>query len=129
MPDEITVFLVDEDRDILDITATFLERADDDLDVRIYQSATEALRTIESDPTVADCVISDYTMPELSGAAFLEAVRGVDSDMPFFVFSGREREDVEAQLDEESFTGYIKKGAGTEQYAQLAAEIRSAVEE
>jgi len=128
MPDEITVFLVDEDPDILEVTATFLERADDEIEVATYTSATEALQEIRSDPDVADCIISDYTMPELSGVDLLQAVREIDPEMPFFVFSGREREDIEAELEAESFTGYVKKGAGTDQYEQLATEIRDALE-
>jgi len=128
MPDEITVFLVDEDPDILEVTATFLERADDEIEVATYTSATEALQEIRSDPDVADCIISDYTMPELSGVDLLQAVREIDPEMPFFVFTGREREDIEAELDAESFTGYVKKGAGTDQYGQLAVEIRDALE-
>jgi len=128
MPDEITVFLVDEDPDILEVTATFLERADDEIEVATYTSATEALQEIRSDPDVADCIISDYTMPELSGVDLLQAVREIDPEMPFFVFSGREREDIEAELEAESFTGYVKKGAGTDQYGQLATEIRDALE-
>ncbi|MFB6128367.1 MAG: response regulator [Halorhabdus sp.] len=129
MPDEITVLLVDEDRDILDITATFLERADDELQVATYANVTDALEEIESDPDSVDCVISDYTMPEMTGIEFLETVREIDPAMPFFAFTGREREDIEANLDAESFTGYLKKGAGTERYAELAEEIRAAVEE
>jgi len=129
MTDTITVFLVDEDRDILDITSTFLERADDGIDVRTYTSATDALDSIESDPEAVDCIISDYTMPELTGVDFLQAVREVDPSMPFFLFTGREREDIEAQLEAESFTGFIKKGTGTDRYTQLAKEIRTALEE
>lgn len=129
MSDEITVLLVDEDRDILDITATFLERADDDVAVETYANVSDALETIESDPDSVDCVISDYTMPEMTGVDFLERARKIDPEMPFFAFTGRERGDVEAELDTESFSGYVKKGTGTERFDELAAEIRATVEE
>ena len=128
MPDAITVLLVDEDRDILDLTATFLERADDGLQVSTCVNVADAVATIEADPGGVDCVISDYTMPEMTGVEFLETVREIDPEMPFFAFTGREREDVEAELGTESFTGYVKKGTGTERYEELAAEIRNAVE-
>lgn len=129
MSDQITVLLVDEDRDILDITATFLERADDGIQVETYASVLAALDTIESAPDAVDCVISDYTMPEMTGVEFLERARELDPGLPFFAFTGREREDVEAELDSESFTGYVKKGTGTERYEELATEIRDALEE
>lgn len=127
MSDEITVLLVDEDRDILDITATFLERADDDLAVETHANVADALDRITAEPDAVDCVISDYTMPEMTGVEFLESVRRVDPEMPFFVFTGRERAEVEAELDTESFTGYVKKGTGTERYDELATEIQDAV--
>ena len=129
MSDEITVFLVDEDRDILDVTATFLERADDDMHVETYAGVVGALDAIESDPDAVDCVISDYTMPEMTGVEFLERAREIDPGLPFFAFTGREREDIEAKLDSESFTGYVKKGTGTERYDELATEIRDALGE
>ncbi|CCQ32379.1 Htr-like protein [Halorhabdus tiamatea SARL4B] len=129
MPDEITVLLVDEDQDILDVTATFLERADDDMHAETYANVVDALDSLASAPEAIDCVISDYTMPEMTGVEFLERARKIDPALPFFAFTGREREDIKAELDDESFTGYVKKGTGTERYEELATEIRDAVEE
>jgi len=123
MAESITVLLVDEDPDILDITTTFLEREADRLDVETTTRTTDALERIENDPGAVDCVISDYTMPEMSGIEFLEAVRERDSELPFFFFTGRERDEIERQLDDQAIDGYVRKGAGTDQYADLAADI------
>lgn len=128
MTETITVLLVDEDQDILDITTTFLEREDDALDVTPMTETATALETIQEDPEDIDCVISDYSMPEMTGVEFLRAVREADPDVPFFFFTGRDRQQIEAELGEASVTGYVQKGTGTERYADLAVEIRDAVE-
>jgi DNA-binding NtrC family response regulator len=128
MTETITVLLVDEDQDILDITTTFLQREDEALDVTPMSDTATALETIQADPERIDCVISDYSMPEMTGVEFLRAVREADPDVPFFFFTGRDRQQIEAELGEETVTGYVQKGTGTERYADLATEIRDAVE-
>jgi len=129
MSESITVLLVDEDRDILDLTATFLEREVKRLDVETMTRTTAALETIEDDPDSVDCVVSDYTMPEMTGVEFLNAVREKDPDLPFFFFTGRDRSELEAELETESIDGYVRKGTGTDRYAELAADVVEAVED
>ncbi|WP_181687108.1 response regulator [Halorhabdus salina] len=128
MTETITVLLVDEDQDILDITATFLEREDEALDVLPVTETATALETVQEQPERVDCVISDYSMPEMTGVEFFQSVREVDPDVPFFFFTGRDRQQIEAELGEQSVTGYVQKGTGTERYADLATEIRDAVD-
>ncbi|QGN06848.1 response regulator [Halorhabdus sp. CBA1104] len=128
MTETITVMLVDEDQDILDITSTFLEREDDALDVLTVTETATALETIQAEPAAVDCVISDYSMPEMTGVEFFHAVRDVAPTVPFFFFTGRDRQQIDAELGEQSVTGYVQKGTGTDRYADLATEIRDAVE-
>ena len=127
MSESITVLLVDEDQDILDITATFLQR-EATLEVETMTRTTDALATIEEDPGAVDCVVSDYTMPEMTGVEFLKAVRERNPDLPFFFFTGRDRSDIEAELDTESIDGYVRKGTGTDRYSELAEDIVDAVD-
>ncbi|WP_135662416.1 response regulator [Halorhabdus rudnickae] len=128
MSESITVLLVDEDRDILDISATFLEREVERLDVETMTRTAAALEAIEADPAAVDCVVSDYTMPEMTGVEFLEAVRDRDPDLAFFFFTGRDRSAIDAELDAESIDGYVRKGTGTDRYADLATDIVETVE-
>ncbi|WP_136688119.1 response regulator [Halorhabdus amylolytica] len=129
MPESITVLLVDEDRDILDITATFLERESERLDVETVTRTAQALDVLETDPDAVDCVVSDYTMPGMTGVEFLETVRDHDPELPFFFFTGRDRSEIEAQLDADAIDGYVQKGTGTERYAELATDIVDTVDD
>lgn len=128
MSETITVLLVDEDQDILDLTATFLEREAEAFEVQTATSTTAALELLEAEPEAIDTVVSDYTMPESTGEEFLDAVREQDPDMPFFFFTGRDRSELERALGDRSITGYVQKGTGTARYGELAADIFDAVE-
>ncbi|AWB27122.1 response regulator [Halococcoides cellulosivorans] len=124
MSEAISVLLVDEDTDVLELAETFLEQSDD-LSVTAVTSTSAALDHFETEPV--DCVVSDYTMPEMTGTDLLEAIRDRDASMPFFLFTGRDARDIRQELDDESPTGYVRKGEGPDQYTQLADDIRDAV--
>lgn len=126
MAETITVLLVDEDTDVLELTRTFLEREDDAIEVTTETSAPDALERLESEPF--DCVVSDYSMPSMSGIEFLQEVRERIPGLPFFFFTGKDREDIRTEADDIEITGHIQKGTGTERYSELAEEIRAAVE-
>ncbi|MFW6018865.1 MAG: response regulator [Halapricum sp.] len=127
MTETITVLLVDEDTDVLELTQTFLEREDDAIEVTTETSAPDALERLDSESF--DCVVSDYSMPSMSGIEFLRAARERTPGLPFFFFTGKDREDIETEAGDVEVTGHVQKGTGTERYSDLAAEIRTAVEQ
>jgi len=126
MAETITVLLVDEDTEVLELTETFLERADEGFDVHPETSADEGLERLESGSY--DCVVSDYAMPEMTGREFLESVHERRPGLPFFFFTGKDSEEIEAATADADLAGYVQKGTGTDRYDHLAAEIRAAVE-
>jgi two-component system, cell cycle sensor histidine kinase and response regulator CckA len=58
----------------------------------------QAIRT-----TPPDLVISDYSLPELTGLDVLELVRGLDAELPVVIYTGA--------LDDERAVGCLKAGA------------------
>ncbi|MDG5777619.1 response regulator [Haloarculaceae archaeon H-GB2-1] len=124
MSDPVRVLLIDEDPEVLDITETFLERADEGLDVTSVQRVTAALDSLDDDEF--DCVVSDYKMPKMDGLTLFEEVRDRDADIPFFLFTAKGG-GIEDQAATAGVTGYVQKGTGTEQYDELASRIRDAV--
>lgn len=125
MTESIRVLLVDEDASVLELTETFLEREDDAIDVSTATSVSEALETVEE--TEFDAVVSDYRMPETDGISLAATVRDRQPDLPFFLFTGRSGPELEAEIDDAGLDGYVRKGTGTEQYADLAERIRETV--
>ncbi|MFB6178199.1 MAG: ATP-binding protein [Halorientalis sp.] len=123
--DPIRVLHVDDDPEIVDLAATFLKREDDRLDVELAENAGEALDAVR-DGTV-HCVISDYQLPDMGCDEFVTAVREEAPGIPFLLFTGRDRAQIDDELLDRSITAYLQKGSGTEQYGELAAEILTAV--
>lgn len=117
------VLLVDEDVDVLSIVQTFLQQEDD---FRV---------TGEDDPKAAlemalsgdyDVVVSDYKMPRLNGLELCSEIRSEDTGLPFVLFSAREAENIRSAAEDAGVNGVVQKGTGTEQYGELADQIRSA---
>ncbi|MFC6977005.1 PAS domain S-box protein [Halomicroarcula sp. GCM10025709] len=121
----IEVLHVEDESDFADLTATFLEREDDQFTVETATSAEEGLERIRDHPP--DCVVSDYNMPGMNGLEFFRAVRERYPDLPFILFTGKGSEAIASDAISAGVTDYLQKGSGTEQYELLANRIRNAV--
>jgi PAS domain S-box-containing protein len=122
--DRVRVLHVDDDPEIVDLAATFLRREDDRLEVTSAETAEEALDSVRAGDV--HCLVSDYHLPDMDCAEFVAAVHDIEPDLPFILFTGRDRARIDADI-ESAITGYLQKGSGTERYATLAAEILAAV--
>ena len=81
---QIAVLLVDDDMQLLDLTATFLKRERDEFAVETVTCAKDGLAYVAEHEV--DAIVSDYEMPGLDGLEFLERVRE-NSDIPFILFT------------------------------------------
>ncbi len=122
---EIRILHVDDDPSITDLTATFLEREDEQFSVETATSADEGLQQLGDRPP--DCVVSDYNMPGTDGLEFLQAVREDHPDLPFILFTGKGSEEVASDAVSAGVTDYLQK-SGTEQYELLANRIHNVVD-
>ncbi|MFC6988298.1 PAS domain-containing protein [Haloplanus sp. GCM10025708] len=124
--DTIRILHVDDDPGVAEMTATFLERADDRFDVETATSASEGLdRLVEGG---FDCVVSDYDMPDCNGLDFLEDVRENCLTTPFILFTGKGSEEIASEAISMGVSDYLQKSPGSEQYELLANRIRTLVE-
>jgi len=124
--DPIRVLHVDDDPEIVDLATTFLEREDERLEIEPAGSAAEALDRLDSGRI--NCIISDYQLPDMGCREFVDAVHETEPGFPFILFTGRDRTQLDDDLFEDGIAGYLQKGSGVDQYADLAAEIVAAVE-
>jgi len=126
LPDTIQVLHVDDDPDFADLTATFLEREDENIAVETVTSASAGEEELEQNQF--DCVISDYDMPRQNGIEFLKSVREQYPELPFILFTGKGSEEVASDAISAGVTDYLQKEGGTDQYTVLANRITNAVE-
>jgi len=125
-PKSIRVLHVDDDPRLADLTAEMLAREDDCFTVESAPSAADGLAQL--DETTFDCIISDYEMPGMDGIEFLETIREEYPDLPFILYTGQGSEAIASNAITAGATDYLTKEPGTQQYAQLASKIQSAVE-
>jgi PAS domain S-box-containing protein len=123
----VRVLLVDDEADLADVAATFLEREDERFTVDTATGAGEALDVLSSRDF--DCVVSDYDMPGQNGIEFLKAVREAHPDLPFILFTGKGSEEVASDAISAGVTDYLQKETGTSQYAVLANRIGNVVDQ
>lgn len=126
MDEAIQVLYVDDDPDLAELVAEFLEREDDCFDVITETSATEGLDRLAANQI--DCIVSDYQMPGMDGLEFLATVRESEPDLPFILFTGQGSEKVASNALSTGATDYLQKAGGTEQYELLANRIKNGVE-
>lgn len=119
----ITVLCVDDNPHFVELTELSLEQADDDISVITAESATEGLELLPD----ADCVLSDFDMPDVDGLAFLAAVREEDEDLPFILFTGRGNEEIASEAISAGVTDYVRKNRGQSQFELLANKIANGV--
>ena len=120
----IAVVVVDEDEDVLDVMEAFLAR-EDGLAISTEPDPERALERIAAGEF--DAVVSDLTMPKLDGIELARKVHEAVGDVPFFLYTGRDPSEIEG-YDDAPITDHLQKGAGTEQYAELAAMIKAAID-
>ncbi|ERG88923.1 MAG: response regulator containing CheY-like receiver, AAA-type ATPase, and DNA-binding domain protein [halophilic archaeon J07HX5] len=121
----IEIIYIEDNSDIADVTATFLERNDDRFTVETFPRAGVALDWLEQ--SLPDCILSDYDMPGMDGVEFLKQVREEYSKLPFFLYTGKGNESVASSAISAGVTDYLQKETGLQQYELLANRISNAV--
>jgi len=122
MSPSIRVLVVDEDRDVRDLTSTFLERADEAFAIDTAESGPEALDRLSNGDY--DAVVSDYRMPGMDGLELAAAIAERDHDPAFVLFSAADDPETAAAVDGAPVDEFVLKGSGTDHYEDIAATIR-----
>jgi PAS domain S-box-containing protein len=121
------VLHVDDDPDLGEVTAQFLQQESDAIDVVTETSVSAGLDRLATERI--DCVVSDYEMPECDGLTFLRQVRDKHDDIPFILYTGKGSEEIASDAISAGVTDYLQKETGTKQYTVLAHRIENVVEQ
>jgi response regulator RpfG family c-di-GMP phosphodiesterase len=77
--------------------------------VQMALGGPEGLEILKNDLEIK-AVISDLTMPEMSGYQFLEEAKKIRPELPYFILSGHNYSDEVNQVDSKSkIAGYFQK--------------------
>ncbi len=80
------ILLVDDEQVIVNLEKTILERLGYQVDS--FTSSVDALVSFRSDPDAYDIVITDMTMPQMTGDLFSKELREISADIPIIVCTG-----------------------------------------
>ena len=101
------ILLVDDDKNNLSALARVLRQIDD-IEIERFESAGQALERARE--ATFDLVISDYRMPEMDGARFLEAFRQLQPHAYRIIISGyADRELLQAAINRAQIHRFIEK--------------------
>jgi PAS domain S-box-containing protein len=125
MPPRISVLIVDDEPQLLELAKLYLERTGE-VATTVAQSANEAASLLVE--REFDAIICDYQMPSKDGLQFLKDLRGEGNDIPFILFTGKGREDVAIEALNSGADFYLQKGGDpVSQFAELTNMVRSSV--
>ncbi|ACL06100.1 multi-sensor hybrid histidine kinase [Desulfatibacillum aliphaticivorans] len=118
------IFLVDDEEAIANLEKMMLTRLG--YTVASYTSSVKALEAFEADPHAYDLVVTDMTMPSLTGAQLAGKVRSLRKSMPIIICTGFSEKMDEAKAKDLGVAGLLMKPIDR---ADLAKTVRRVLDE
>ena len=119
-----SILFVDDEVMLTEMNAQRLRRLG--YRVTAFTSSPEACERFRSDPEAFDIVITDYTMPAMTGTDLAKAVREARPDMPIILCTGMAEEAVHTRALALGVRSFLKKPIGVR---ALASTMREVLEE
>jgi signal transduction histidine kinase len=117
------ILLVDDEEMVVDIVKQMVQKLGYMVDASTDSRA--ALKMFQDNPKKYDLVVTDQTMPNLTGKQLGEAMREIRPEIPIILCSGFNENVDLVDATEQSITEFAKKPMGME---QLAKTIRSVLD-
>ena len=119
------VMVIDDEPALLELTEETLARLG--YEPLGYRSAEGALQALQADPGGVDLVLSDETLPGLSGSAFAQRVKALRPELPVLLVSGRVDAALMQRAHEAGVQAVLRKPLSQQALAlQLAQSLAAA---
>ncbi len=118
------ILLVDDEEAIVRLEARILERLG--YRVTVCTGSIEALALCRSDPDAFDLVVTDMTMPGMTGSRMAEEMMAVRPDIPVIVCTGFSERMNKEKAEAMGIKGFLMKPVVK---AEMAGTIRSVLDE
>jgi CheY-like chemotaxis protein len=102
-----TILIVDDEEMVLTLGRVILERKG--YNVRVALSGAQALELCRESEVRPDCIIVDYTMPDMNGRETLLAIRKILPAVPALISSGYSDDEIAEEIAGISVSGMIHK--------------------
>ncbi len=117
------IMLIDDEAMLVDIMRQVLEQLG--YTVSAFSDSGEALKAFLKSPRTYDLLITDMTMPIMTGTGLAKAVRRVRQDLPIILCTGYNEQLCDENIEALGIKALMMKPLGMQ---QLAETIRSALE-
>jgi len=116
-----TILFVDDEESITNMTGQMLER----LGYRMETSLNpiEALDLFQSKPEYFDLVITDMTMPQMTGAKLAQKLKEIQPDVPVIICTGHSSLIDEEKAKQFGIAGYVMKPASMSTIAKAIRNV------
>ena len=118
-----TILVVDDDESVRNVAKMILERVG--LNVITANDGREGIAVFEQNKAGLSAVLLDMTMPHMSGEETFHEMHRIRPEVPVFLTSGYNEQDIASRFTESEFAGIIQKPF---QLQTLVAKIRSAID-
>ena len=113
------LLIVDDEQAITEVLQSLMCRLGYRVDV--FSSGIEALNAFEKSPAAFDLIITDYTMPHMTGTVLAEKIRALRRDIPIILCSGNLS--MNDQLDGLQPMTIVKKPASSREMAEAVRRM------
>ncbi|MFB6162463.1 MAG: response regulator [Halococcoides sp.] len=114
------VLVVDDDPSVVDLATQYIEHDLELVSVRAETDPRDAIDVLRSGGV--DCVVCDYSMPDIDGLEVLDVVERETEKTTFILFTGSADETVLDRVDDDAVDRFIRKGE-TNAFGRLSAAI------
>ncbi|MCG8549052.1 MAG: ATP-binding protein [Desulfobacterales bacterium] len=91
------ILLVDDEEQIIEMGKNFLQRLG--YEATVCKSSGKALEILKANPNTFDLVITDLTMPELTGGELARELKKINPDIPVIICTGSKKDERKAWVD------------------------------
>ncbi|MEA3225823.1 MAG: response regulator, partial [Planctomycetota bacterium] len=116
-----TILFVDDEASVMKLGQRMMERLGYKIDATM--SPTDALERFRSTPDKYDLVITDMSMPEMTGVALAEELMSIRADIPVIICTGHS-----ALIDEEKakildIAAFVMKPFSRQKIAKIIRQV------
>jgi PAS domain S-box-containing protein len=94
--------------------------------VTTQTSSSKALKIYRENPEAFDLLITDYTMPKMTGAQLAKSVLEINPDLPVILMSGIESMNLETEAKQVGVIGFLGKPVNIKEIALLVRQLLDA---
>lgn len=116
------ILSVEPNGDTAESILSVLKEADSDRAVVHVDSGGAAIDVLET--VSVDCIVTEWTLPDMDGPSFLESVRSRAPTVPIVCFTDQSTVD---EAFDHGITDYVYKQGGDSQYTLLTHRVQSAL--